>query len=55
LSIIIHVYAGLWIKGSVDAMMHGRVSRAWARKHHLLWYREVTREDAPPRSTTKKG
>ncbi|MCF4996348.1 formate dehydrogenase subunit gamma [Pseudomonas syringae] len=55
LSIIIHIYAGLWIKGSVDAMMHGRVSRAWARKHHLLWYREVTREDAPPRSTTKKG
>lgn len=31
LSIIIHIYAGLWIKGSVDAMMHGWVSRAWAK------------------------
>ncbi|WP_455922848.1 formate dehydrogenase subunit gamma [Pseudomonas putida] len=41
-SIIVHIYAGIWIKGSVDAMLHGWVSRAWARKHHALWYREVT-------------
>ncbi|EIK95442.1 formate dehydrogenase subunit gamma [Pseudomonas sp. M47T1] len=52
-SIIVHIYAGIWIKGSVDAMLHGWVSRAWARKHHALWYRDVTgnkRPDPPHRS-----
>jgi formate dehydrogenase subunit gamma len=59
LSIIVHIYAGLWIKGSVDAMLHGWVSRPWAKKHHELWYREVTRDeqprDVPERPLTKKG
>lgn len=39
---IVHIYAAIWVKGSVPAMMRGTVSEAWARKHHLLWYREVT-------------
>lgn len=59
LSIIVHIYAGIWIKGSVSAMLHGWVSRAWAKKHHELWYREVTRDGSPverPDSRiTKKG
>jgi formate dehydrogenase subunit gamma len=59
LSIIVHVYAGIWIKGSVSAMMHGRVSRAWARKHHELWYRQVTQDETrdltAERPITKKG
>ncbi|MDE1164727.1 MAG: formate dehydrogenase subunit gamma [Pseudomonas sp.] len=46
LSIIIHIYAGIWIKGSISAMLHGWVSRAWAKKHHALWYREMTGDDA---------
>lgn len=29
LSIIVHIYAGIWIKGSIGAMLHGWVSRAW--------------------------
>ena len=55
LSIIVHIYAGIWIKGSVSAMLHGWVSRAWARKHHELWYREVTRDETPASRATKKG
>ena len=55
LSIIVHIYAGLWIKGSVSAMLHGWVSRPWAKKHHELWYREVTRDEAPKPPITKKG
>jgi len=39
---IVHIYAAIWVKGSVHAMTRGTVSEAWARKHHLLWYREVT-------------
>ncbi|NWA25010.1 formate dehydrogenase subunit gamma [Pseudomonas gingeri] len=55
LSIIVHIYAGIWIKGSVGAMLHGWVSRSWARKHHELWYREVTRSEAPTAEPRKKG
>ncbi len=45
LSIIVHVYAAIWIKGSFGAMMSGRVSRLWAKKHHELWYDEVTKNE----------
>jgi formate dehydrogenase subunit gamma len=55
LSIIVHIYAGIWIKGSVGAMLHGWVSRAWARKHHELWYREVTGDKPPPAPGRKEG
>ncbi|NWB50397.1 formate dehydrogenase subunit gamma [Pseudomonas gingeri] len=55
LSIIVHIYAGIWIKGSVGAMLHGWVSRAWARKHHELWYREVTRNETSTAEPRKKG
>jgi len=55
LSIIVHIYAGIWIKGSVGAMLHGWVSRAWARRHHELWYREVTRNEASTAEPRKKG
>lgn len=41
LGIIVHIYAALWIKGSMRAMMRGHVSSAWARKHHAAWYRDV--------------
>jgi formate dehydrogenase subunit gamma len=44
-SIIVHVYAAIWIKGSVGAMMSGWVSRAWAKKHHELWYNDVVRKE----------
>ncbi|MDH4563689.1 formate dehydrogenase subunit gamma [Pseudomonas sp. BN411] len=43
LSIIVHIYAGIWIKGSVSAMLHGWVSKGWARKHHGAWYKEVSK------------
>lgn len=38
--ILVHIYAGIWIKGTLGAMLHGRVPNAWARKHHPLWFRE---------------
>ena len=39
--IIIHVYAAIWVKGTIRAMVEGVVSQAWARTHHPKWYREV--------------
>lgn len=44
LCIIVHIYAGFWVKGSVGAMLSGWVSRAWARKHHRAWYEEVSKD-----------
>jgi formate dehydrogenase subunit gamma len=41
LGIIVHVYAAIWVKGTIGAMMRGTVTRNWARKHHPAWYREV--------------
>ncbi|WP_267375848.1 formate dehydrogenase subunit gamma [Snodgrassella sp. B3882] len=40
-SIIIHVYAALWIKGTIPAMVEGVVTQEWAKKHHPRWYREL--------------
>jgi len=42
LSTIVHVYAAIWVKGTVRAMTRGSVSEAWARQHHALWYKEVS-------------
>lgn len=38
--IVVHVYAALWIKGSIGAMVRGTVTLGWARKHHPKWFRE---------------
>ena len=49
-AIIVHVYAAIWVKGSVRAMTRGTVSPGWAWKHHRAWFREVTRGAAKPRA-----
>jgi formate dehydrogenase subunit gamma len=49
LTIIIHIYAAIWVKGSVRAMTRGTVSYGWAWKHHRLWFREAVKGDAPPK------
>jgi len=38
--IIVHIYAALWVKGSIGAMTRGYVTWGWARKHHPRWFRE---------------
>ena len=40
-AIIVHIYAGIWVKGSVRAMTRGWVTPGWAWKHHRAWFREV--------------
>jgi len=42
LGIIVHIYAAIWVKGTVRAMTRGTVSEAWAKHHHRAWYREMT-------------
>jgi formate dehydrogenase subunit gamma len=40
--IMIHVYAAIWTRGSMRAIVRGTVTRAWAKHHHPGWYRETT-------------
>ena len=40
--IIIHIYAAFWVKGSLKGMTTGKVSRAWAKKFHPAWYRQIS-------------
>lgn len=40
--ILVHIYAAIWTKESLGAMLSGRVRRAWAKQHHAAWFREMT-------------
>jgi formate dehydrogenase subunit gamma len=44
ITIIVHVYAAIWVKGSFRAMMRGTVSVKWAAKHHRAWLREKIKQ-----------
>lgn len=46
-AIIVHIYAAIWVTGSIRAMTRGTVSPGWAWKHHRAWFREVTRGTQP--------
>jgi formate dehydrogenase subunit gamma len=47
--LIVHVYAGMWVKGSIRAMTEGYVTPGWAWRHHRKWLRGV----APPESASR--
>jgi formate dehydrogenase subunit gamma len=50
---IIHVYAAIWVRGSVKAMTQGYVTPGWAWRHHRKWLRSLVATDSPgprPRS-----
>lgn len=40
---IMHVYAAIWVKGTVRAMTRGTVSESWAKTNHALWHQEMTK------------
>ena len=41
LTAVVHIYAAIWVKGTLRAMTQGTVSAGWAKRHHLLWYRKM--------------
>jgi formate dehydrogenase subunit gamma len=43
---IVHVYAALWVRGSVQAMTRGVVSAGWSWRHHRKWLRETAHHRA---------
>lgn len=46
LTAVVHIYAAIWVKGTLRAMTQGTVSAGWAKRHHLLWYRDKVRQQA---------
>lgn len=38
---IIHVYAAIWVRGSMRAMTQGWVTPGWAWRHHRKWLRQL--------------
>jgi formate dehydrogenase subunit gamma len=41
LATIAHVYAAIWVKGTIRAMTRGTVTESWAKSNHPLWHKEV--------------
>ncbi len=41
LFLIVHVYAAIWVRGTMQGMTQGRVTAGWARKHHRKWFDEL--------------
>lgn len=44
LAVVIHIYAALWVKGTVRAMTQGNVSAGWAKANHYKWYKEAIKD-----------
>jgi len=48
---IVHVYAAIWVRGTVSAMTTGSVTAGWAWRHHRKWLREeAAKERTSPRA-----
>jgi formate dehydrogenase subunit gamma len=47
---IVHVYAAIWVRGTISAMTRGRVTGGWAWRHHRKWLRELVtgKPSGPP-------
>lgn len=46
---IIHVYAAIWVRGTLSAMTRGRVTGGWAWRHHRKWLRDLAVGKKPGR------
>ncbi|MFG1423794.1 formate dehydrogenase subunit gamma [Roseixanthobacter liquoris] len=47
---IVHVYAAIWVRGTIGAMTKGQVTGGWAWRHHRKWLRELVSKDKPGRT-----
>lgn len=52
--IIIHVYAAIWVKGTIRAMVEGVVTQTWAKRHHPRWYREIMAKNREQQQLAEK-
>ena len=47
---IIHVYAAIWVRGTIAAMTRGTVTGGWGWRHHRRWLRQEVADAKPARS-----
>jgi formate dehydrogenase subunit gamma len=38
---ILHLYAAIWVRGTMRAMIQGSVTGGWAWRHHRKWLKEL--------------
>jgi formate dehydrogenase subunit gamma len=48
---IIHVYAAIWVRGTIPAMTRGTVSGGWGWRHHRRWLRQRVKEPSAIQSS----
>ena len=48
---IIHVYAAIWVRGTIPAMTRGTVSGGWGWRHHRRWLRQRAKEPSAVQSS----
>jgi formate dehydrogenase subunit gamma len=53
--IIVHIYAGIWIKGTMRAMTRGTVTAGWAYRHHRKWFRQSLQGRPPASEPPRAG
>jgi len=46
---IVHVYAAIWVRGTLSAMTSGSVTGGWAWRHHRKWLRQEVGSPEPPK------
>jgi formate dehydrogenase subunit gamma len=52
---IIHVYAAIWVRGTISAMTKGRVTGGWAWRHHRKWLRELVKRPRSGKTSVPQG
>jgi len=48
---IVHVYAAIWVRGTIGAMTRGSVTGGWAWRYHRKWLRELVTGNRKDRDT----
>ena len=50
---IVHVYAAIWVRGTIGGMTRGFVTGGWGWRHHRKWLRkEVDKGEVERPKTT---
>ncbi|MET0408345.1 MAG: formate dehydrogenase subunit gamma [Hyphomicrobium sp.] len=54
---IVHVYAAIWVRGSMRGMTQGYVTPGWAWRHHRKWFRSLvaTNSSGPHPNTDRSA
>jgi formate dehydrogenase subunit gamma len=52
---MIHVYAAIWVRGSMQAMTRGHVTPGWAWRHHRKWLQGVADTSSVERAPRPAG